>query len=180
MRIAFSGTHRSGKSALIGELAGLLPRYTTVDEPYDLLEEEGYETAESPSAEDFEAQLERSLVSLEEEETGANVLFDRCPADVLAYLQTHEDGAGFDVDEWLERVIKAMRTLDLVVFVPVESPDRIPVPAHEDRAHRMAVHDAIEEMLCEDRYVFEVEVLRVDGDLQSRAQQVLHRIKSRT
>jgi predicted ATPase len=175
MRVAFSGTHRSGKSALIGELATLLPAYTTVDEPYYLLEEEGYEAAEHPSVEDFEAQLARSLVSLEEE-AGANVLFDRCPADVLAYLRAHQDGAGFDADEWLERVTQAMRTLDLIVFVPVEEPDRIPVPAHEDREVRMAVHDAIEEMLLEQGYAFEVEVLRVQGDLPGRAQQVLHRI----
>jgi len=174
MRVAFSGTHRSGKSALIGELAGLLPEYATVDEPYYLLEEEGYETAERPSVEDFEAQLARSLVSLEE--GGTKVLFDRCPADILAYLQTHQDGAGFDADEWLERVVPAMRTLDLIVFVPVEDPDRIPVPAHEDRELRLAVHEAIEDTLLEDRYGFEVEVLRVQGDVQSRAQQVLRRI----
>ena len=179
MRVAFSGTHRSGKSALMGEVAGLLPEYATVDEPYYLLEEEGYESAAHPSVEDFEAQLARSLVSLEE--AGANVLFDRCPADILAYilasLESHEDGAGFDADEWLERVIPAMRTLDLIVFVPVETPDRIPVPAHEDREFRMAVHEAIEDLLLEDRYGFEVEVLRVQGDLHSRAQQVLRRIK---
>ena len=175
MRVAFSGTHRSGKSTLLDEIAGLLPHYATVDEPYHLLEEDGYEAAENPSIEDFEAQLERSLVSLEE--AGANVLFDRCPADILAYLLAHEDGAGFDVDEWLERVIKAMRTLDLVVFVPVESPDRIAVPAHEDRDLRIAVHDILEDLLLEERYSFEVDVLRVRGNLQDRARQVWERIK---
>lgn len=174
MRVAFSGTHRSGKSTLLGEIAGLLPHYATVDEPYDLLEEDGYESAEKPSVEDFEAQLERSLVSLQE--PGANVLFDRCPADILAYLLAHDDGAGFDVDEWLERVVKAMRTLDLVVFVPVESPDRIAVLAQDDRALRMAVHDTLEDLLLEERYAFEVEVLRVQGDPQQRAQQVMERI----
>lgn len=28
---------------------------------------------------------------------------------------------------------------DLVVFVPIESRERIPAPSHEDRDHRMAV-----------------------------------------
>ena len=64
MRVAFSGTHRSGKSTLLEHVAERLPRYATVDEPYYLLEEEGYETAEEPSIQDFEAQLERSLSSL--------------------------------------------------------------------------------------------------------------------
>jgi predicted ATPase len=176
MRVAFSGTHRSGKSTLLGEIARLLPHHATVDEPYYLLEEDGYETAETPSLEDFEAQLERSLVALEE--TGANVLFDRCPADILAYLLAHDDAEGVDADEWLERVTKAMRTLDLVVFVPVESPDRIAVPAHEDRALRMAVHETLDDMLLEDRYAFEVEVVRVQGELRDRARQVMDRIKT--
>jgi predicted ATPase len=176
MRVAFSGTHRSGKSTLLGEIARLLPHHATVDEPYYVLEEDGYETAETPSLEDFEAQLERSLVALEE--TGANVLFDRCPADILAYLLAHDDAEGVDADEWLERVTKAMRTLDLVVFVPVESPDRIAVPAHEDRALRMAVHETLDDMLLEDRYAFEVEVVRVQGELRDRARQVMDRIKT--
>jgi predicted ATPase len=176
MRIAFSGTHRSGKSTLLDEVAGLLPHYDTVEEPYYLLEEDGYETAEMPSLEDFEAQLERSILSLQE--AGTNVLFDRGPADVLAYLLAHDDAAGFDADGWLERVVKAMRTLDLVIYVPVESPDRIAVPAHDHRDLRMAVHDTLEDLLLEDRYGFEVAVLRVHGDLQNRTQQVWRRIKA--
>jgi hypothetical protein len=174
MRVAFSGTHRSGKSTLLGEIACCLPHYATVDEPYYLLEEDGYETTEKPSIEDFEAQLDRSLVSLED--GGPNVLFDRCPADILAYLLTHDDAASFDTDEWLERGIRAMRTLDLVVFVPVESPDRIAVSAHEDRELRMAVDATLEDLLLAERYAFEVEVLRVHGDLHERARQVIARI----
>src|SRR5688572_31487159 len=113
MRIAFSGTHRSGKSTLLEQVAERLPGHATVEEPYYLLEEEGYESAEEPSIPDFEAQLERSLSSLEEGR--ANVLFDRCPADILAYLLAHDESASFDAGEWLERAGDAMRTLDLVV-----------------------------------------------------------------
>jgi len=43
-----------------------LPTYTAIAEPYDLLEEEGHESAEMPSLEDFELQLERSMKSLAE------------------------------------------------------------------------------------------------------------------
>jgi energy-coupling factor transporter ATP-binding protein EcfA2 len=118
VRIAFSGSHRVGKSTLVELLAGALPHYTTVDEPYYLLEEEGYECSETPSVEDFEAQLERSLATLEEGER--NVLFDRCPADIFAYLFAHDDAGAFDADEWLDRTREAMQTLDLVVFVPIE------------------------------------------------------------
>lgn len=180
MRIAFSGTHRSGKSTLIARIAEALPRYTSVDEPYCLLEEEGYEPADPHSIDDFQAQLERSLVALEGalEDGEDDVLFDRCPADVLAYLLTHDDAAVFDADEWLERVASAMKTLDLVVFVPVEDPDRIAVAAHEDRVQRLAVHEQLEEMLTDELFGWSVDVLRVEGDVQRRAQRVLARINA--
>src|ERR1041384_2990821 len=89
MRIAFSGSHRVGKTTLVERVAERLPQYETVDEPYYLLEEDGYEAAEVPTIEDFEAQLVRSFAALGE--PGRDVLFDRCPVDVLAYLLEHED-----------------------------------------------------------------------------------------
>jgi predicted ATPase len=176
MRIAFSGTHRVGKSTLLQSVAERLPRYATVDEPYFLLEEEGYEAAAEPSVEDFEAQLERSLSALEDQ--GTNVLFDRCPADILAYLLVHDDRATFDADDWLERVNDALKSLDLVVFVPVESPDRIAVPSHEELDHRMAVHERLEELLLGHMMGFDVEVLRVEGDVESRVEQVMDRVNA--
>jgi predicted ATPase len=177
MRIAFSGSHRVGKSTLVEHVADALPRYTSVDEPYYLLEEEGYECSEEPSLEDFEAQLERSLVAIEEGEQ--NVLFDRCPADILAYLLVHEDGEAFETDVWLDRIRDAVQTLDLIVFVPIEDRDRIALPAHEDGAHRLAVHEKLHELLIDDALGFEVEVLTVEGNVQSRVEQVTRRVASR-
>jgi predicted ATPase len=175
MRIAFSGSHRVGKSTLVQAVADALPRFATVDEPYALLEEEGYEYPEVPALEDFEAQLERSLAALEE---GADrVLFDRCPADVLAYLLTHEERETFELEDWLERTREAMRSLDLVVFVPIED-GRIPVPAHEDRALRRAVHEKLDELLVDNALGFESEVLVVSGDVPARVEQVMARIRT--
>jgi len=177
VRIAFSGSHRVGKSTLVASVAEALPRYATVDEPYSLLEEEGYQCSETPSVEDFEAQLERSLAALEEGQQ--DVLFDRCPADVLAYLLAHEDAGAFEADEWLERVRQAMQTLDLVVFVPVEDPDRIPVPSHEDVELRLAVHEKLSELLADDALGFDAEVLTVQGDVAARVKQVMAWIQDR-
>jgi uridine kinase len=42
MRIAVSGTHRSGKSTLIDELSGLLPTYVTVEKLKELLLDDPY------------------------------------------------------------------------------------------------------------------------------------------
>jgi hypothetical protein len=174
MRIAISGAHRTGKSTLLQELSTALPDHDAVEEPYHLLEEDGYETPETPSLEDFEAQLERSLDVLDE--SGPNTLFDRCPADVLAYLHTHEDGDEFDVDDRLERVKDAMETLDLVVFVPVEARDRIAVGAREDLRGRRAVHEKLEELLL-DAPPWDVEVVRVEGDVATRLARVLARVR---
>jgi hypothetical protein len=155
-------------------VADALPRYTTVDEPYYLLEEEGYECSETPSVEDFEAQLERSLAALEEGEQ--NVLFDRCPADIFAYLLAHDDADAFEAEEWLDRTREAMQMLDLVVFVPIEERDRIALPSHEDGEYRLAVHEKLHHLLVDDALGFGTEVLTVCGDVPARVDQVMAHI----
>lgn len=174
MRIAFSGTHRVGKSTLLSAVAEALPRHATLDEPYNLLEEEGYEHEAEPSLEDFIAQLERSLQAFEE--SGPDTLFDRSPLDLLAYLLTHEDAESFDIDEWIERVREAMQSLDLVVFVPIEQPDRIAVPAHADRRLRARVHKQLERLIVDDKYDFGLDALVVEGDVRARLDLILERI----
>jgi predicted ATPase len=171
MRIAVSGAHRTGKTTLIEELSRALPAYGVVDEPYHLLEEEGHEFAEMPSLEDFELQLERSIECVEDGE--GDQLFDRCPADLLAYLTTHRDSDGFDVEAWLPRVRNAMQQLDLIVFVPVEDPDRVIVSDREESELRQRVDEELREIAVEDRWGFGVEAIEVTGSPRERARQVL-------
>lgn len=45
MRVAVSGSHATGKSTLVRELAERLPDFTAIDEPYYLLAEEGTRSA---------------------------------------------------------------------------------------------------------------------------------------
>lgn len=175
MRIAFSGSHRVGKSTLIEHLARRLPGHATVDEPYYLLEEEGYEHSDPPSFEDLEAQLTRSLETLEANDE-PHVLFDRCPVDVVAYLLSHDDAAAFQIDDWLPRVREAMSGIELVVFVPIEARDRIAVA--DERAHRQAVHETLRELLVDDALGLDREVLMVEGDLRARVDQVLARVRA--
>jgi len=174
MRIAVSGTHRAGKTTLVAALAELLPAYEVVGEPYHQLEEEGHEFAEIPSLEDFELQLERSIDCLVD--SAENQLFDRCPADLLAYLLTHRDADGFDVDDWLPRVEAAMQRLDFVVFVPVEDPDLVSIPP-EERRFRRRVDEELRSILVEDRWELGVEVIEVTGPVAARARQVLAQIE---
>jgi hypothetical protein len=177
MRIAVSGTHHAGKSTLIDDLSDLLPGYDTVDEPYRLLEEEGYEFAEVPSLEDFENQLTRSLEALEEHQ--GDVLFDRCPLDLLGYILTVDDADAFDLDQWLPDIREALASLDLIVFVPVEAEDRIALPATADDDFRLQVDETLKELVLENPHDFDVEVLEVTGTRKERVAAVMKRVKPR-
>jgi thymidylate kinase len=177
MRIAISGTHFSGKSTLVEALSEELPQYTTVEEPYYLLQEEGYEFAQSPSLEDFELQLERSIESLDE--GSPNVIFDRCPADILGYILAHTDVDAFEMEEWLPRVQNAIGKLDLIVFLPIEEPERIVLPFSQDAGYRQRVDEKLKEIILENPFDFEVDVLEVTGSLNTRVQSVLAHIGGR-
>lgn len=168
MRIAISGAQRVGKSTLVEELADALPGHEPLDEPYWALADEGYDAAHPPSAEDFEAQLRRSIADIAS--AGDDVIFDRCPIDFLAYLEAD----GHDPEPWFERSTEAMGRLDLVVHVPIEDPDRISVEADEDLDQRAAVDEEIGRLLDD---LTEVPVLTVSGSLTDRLAQVLAKLE---
>ena len=157
-----------GKSTLVAQLAKALPQYACVEEPYHLLEEDGYEFGWPPSEEDFTAQLHRSVEEIMA--AGEDVLFDRCPADLVAYLLVEE----CDARAALERSREAMQLLDLVVFVPIEEPDRVAVSSHEDLEQRRGVDEALEQLLVEDELVEDVVIVR--GDVPARVAQVVARV----
>ena len=86
MRIGISGTHGTGKTTLAQALCAHVPGHVAADEPYWLLEAEGYEFGFPPSAEDYRALLARSVRSLSSPPLLPAVVFDRTPLDYLAYL----------------------------------------------------------------------------------------------
>ena len=176
MRTAVSGTHRTGKTTLLDRLHRALPAYVPVDEPYSVLVEEGHEFAQMPGLEDFETQLDRSIDLIAESDEDS--VFDRCPADIPAYLVTHLDARRIDVDTWLPRCRDAMARLDLIVYVPVEEPDRIGHSESEveDLSLRGRVDEELREVLS-GRWVFEAEILEVIGAATERLRQVLTHIR---
>jgi hypothetical protein len=173
MRIAISGTHHSGKSTLVEELSAVLPGYLTLEEPYYLLVEEGHELAEVPSVEDFELQLERSIECLSGSEP--DVIFDRCPIDMLGYLLVLAED--FHLKKWLPRVHAAIDTLDLIVFLPVEARDRIALPPSVDAGFRLDVDQTLKEIFLDDSLDLEMEVLEVTGSLHERVRQVVSHLR---
>src|SRR5262245_41566487 len=176
MRIAVSGAHCTGKTTLVAELLRNLPAYEAVDEPYRLLEEEGYAFAEMPTLEDFERQLERSIESMDAD--APNRIYDRCAADLVAYLTTQDGAEAVELDDWLRRVRVAMEVLDLVVFGPIEHPGRVGGAGHIGLRRR--VDEELRDILLDDRWALGVETLEVSGTAQQRARQVLARLGTST
>lgn len=174
MRIAISGSHLVGKTTLAEALAETLTGHELVPEPYYLLEEEGHAFGEMPSLEDFELQLERSIQCVRE--SGTDVVFDRCPLDILGYLVTHRDADGFQIEDWMPRVREAVATLDLIVFVPIEDPDRVAVPRSGARL-RADVDMALRELILDDGGEMEIEVIMVAGTPVARLRAVLAHLR---
>jgi hypothetical protein len=174
MRIAISGSHLVGKTTLAEALAEALPHHQVMPEPYRLLEEEGHEFGEMPSVEEFELQLERSFQCLEE--GGQGTVFDRCPLDLVGYLLTHEDAEAFDLEPWLPRIRERIATLDLIVFVPIEEPDRMDVPRSQ-RSLRAEVDAVLSDIVLGDAYDLEVDTIEVAGSLDARLRQVLAKVR---
>ena len=173
MRIAVTGTHRVGKSTLVEALVDALDGYVAIDEPYRLLEEDGHEIADPPSADDYELQLQRSVEELADE--APNLIFDRCPVDFIAYLQAID--AAPDPDDAADEIREAMTSLDLIVFVSIEDPDRIEVPPFEDLVLRDDVDHRLRALLVNGPFAFGVRVLEVSGSPDARCAQVVRAVR---
>ena len=176
MRIAVSGTHRTGKSTLVEQLCLRLPDHAAIAEPYELMLEDGYEFSHPPALEDFEAQLALSLQLLSERRT--NAIFDRCPLDLIGYMLVHPEAEAFDIEDWRPRVQRALQTLNFLVFVPIEEYDRI-VLASADHS-REEVDEALRELLIEDPLELGIEVLEVEGRTAARVKAVLQWVQMRS
>lgn len=164
MKIAISGTHVTGKSSLIAELARLFPDFTVLPEPYYQLVEEGHPFHDPPSHDDFEAQLERSLSDLEQ--NSPPLLLDRCPIDLLAYLLCHSPHV--DPAEWLPRIQAALAELDQIFFLPVEDPDPIALPPSEDPDYRSEIDQKLQEILLENCWGLDLRVTVLQGSLAAK------------
>ena len=171
MRIAISGTHFSGKSTLIAALLKQFPNFTSVEEPYILLEELGYEFSNPPSLDDFEHQLELSVKLILGSKN--NTLFDRCPIDCLAYALALGE---VDLESWTQKMEKAIQKLDLIVYLALE--DRIPILASEDLELRETVDETLQDLLLSDSLgiLKDVEILEVTGSLENRMRMVKAKI----
>lgn len=165
MRIAVAGSHATGKSTLVAALANRWPAHIGV--------EEAYRDADSASAElsvdFFEEQLIRCL-ELMRQPGLSDAIFDRTPLDYLAYLRVI--APTWDPSAYVPQVRDALDSLALVVFVPIESPDIIPVSADERPRLRKQVDQLLRKVLLEDAWGFGLEPCEVTGSVEERLAQV--------
>ena len=152
MRVAISGTHGIGKSTLIDAFVRRHDNYVVEPEAYEALEDlYGEVFAAEPSAEDFFRQLEYHVGRLRAYGAGDQVVFERSPADYVAYLQALEDLSRGTADARLtERAIEtareAMAMLDLIVYLPCKGGG----PEMEDPELGGAVDVCLEGILVND------------------------------
>lgn len=153
MRVAVSGTHCSGKSTLVDAFLSAHAEYAHEPEPYEALNDlygEGF--AAAPSAEDFFRQLEYNIERLHQYRLGDRVIFERSPADFVAYLLALDDLDRETADAALTKqaitaVGNAVALLDLIVYVPASD---VSSPESEDPKLRRAVDVRLERMLLDD------------------------------
>lgn len=143
MRIAFTGAHRVGKTTLAESLADSLPNYNFINEPYIQLEELGYLFSAIPTADDYIQQFNHSIKQTGT--VGSDVLLDRCPLDLLAYVYATDKGRNIKTD--YQDMTKAMSRIDLLVLVPIEAPDLIRCQQSDLPALRTEVDELVQKWL---------------------------------
>ena len=167
MKIALTGAHCVGKTTLAEKLQASLRDYLFIPEPYVELEERGYSFSETPEAEDFSIQLEYAIERICIDEP--DVLFDRSPLDLLAYL--YVTGGAKASQNFYMKVREAMTEIDLLVFVPIENPDLINCPESESPELRAQVNELLHEWISD----FDLETVEVRGTLSGREEQIIRK-----
>lgn len=168
MKIAVTGTHNVGKTTLAEELLEHLPGYTLNIEPYYALEESGYIFSEIPDVDDFIEQFDYSVKQISQ--SGDNIIFDRCPIDLLAYI--HAIDKTKNIEPLFETVQTILSEIDLLVFVPIEDPDVISSRQSDLPKLRSRVNDILHDWIWD----LGIKTIEVNGTLLDRRDQVLKNI----
>jgi nicotinamide riboside kinase len=158
MRIAISGTHCVGKSTLIEEFLRVHPEFIHEPEPYTVLVEDyGEEFSAEPCVEDFRRQLEFNLERLAKHAPEENVVYERCPIDFIAYIETLDPNNTPQLREPLSN------HLDLIIYLPIEHDEDGEYPKL-----RKAVDRRIALLLEEDLAIINIPVVEARGSTARR------------
>lgn len=173
MRVGISGTHGTGKSTLAEALCARLPGHVVADEPYYLLEEQGYEFGFPPSLEDYRALLACSAMSMASPPLKRGAVFDRTPLDYLAYMAA--TGADPADEASAAALVPAFASLDLLVITLITPETEQVLPTADMPGLRLEMNDALLELLYGDplNAWSDIPVLELRGPLDGRPDAVL-------
>jgi predicted ATPase len=173
MRVGISGTHGTGKTTLAQALCAQLPGHAVADEPYYLLEAEGYEFGFPPSPEDYRALLARSVRSMNSPPLLPGVVFDRTPLDYLAYMAA--TGADLPGEAGAAALRPAFASLDLLVITLITPETEQFLPTAELSRLRAEMNDSLLELVYDDPLNAweDIPVLELSGPLDGRVDAVL-------
>lgn len=156
--MAVSGSHGTGKSTLIAAFLERRPEYVHEPEAFEVLADEIALTAsEGPTVDGLEALLRYTLLLVEDDAAGSRVVFERSPADYLAYAAASRRGwtararADF-IERHAPAVRAALRRLDLVVLLPVCRGGPIATRAGEGGRFRRRVDEELRRALVDDEH----------------------------
>jgi hypothetical protein len=180
VRIVVSGTHASGKSTLVSDLAEAFG-CDRLPDPFELVDD----PVDPAGADSFVAQLEVAAERLVELPCGTDVVVERCPLDLLAYLEALADlgrpSVGREATARLRATTQvAMCHVDLLVVLLLDPRDGITVPDDEDPQLRAAMDERLADLVDDDELVGPgTRVLEVAGSPEMRLAQVLSVVDER-
>ena len=175
MRIVVSGTHASGKSTLVADLAAALADVEVLPDPFELVDD----ALDEPDAATFVEQLHVAAERLQGPPPDHVVVAERGPLDLLAYLEALVVLDRPTADEHAAHELRhlaaaAMAAVDLVLVL---DPDDVPEPDDEDPALRDAMHAALLDLLDDIDLVGDVRVVDVAGGPRSRLAQAVQAVR---
>lgn len=173
MRIVVSGTHASGKSTLIGDLVARHGHLDVLPDPYELLDD----AADPPDVDTFLDQLWLAAERLVALPAGADVIAERGPLDLLAYLDAWDRlGRGslpHSVrSHAVQATVEAMGHVDLLVVLPLTAGEAVEVAEEEDPALRAAMDAVLLDLIDDPGMTGSAEVVEVTGPPSARVAEV--------
>lgn len=150
MRIVVSGTHASGKSSLISDFALRHPEFAVFPDPFELIDE----VEDVPGASLFASQLRIAADRLTDDPNARSLIAERGPLDFLAYLIALSELSGRPLGkEYFERAslrtVEALRTVDLLVVLPLTENTPIHVGQDEYPELRIAMNDVLLDLISD-------------------------------
>jgi hypothetical protein len=158
VRIAVSGSHRTGKSTLITAFLDGRPEYLHEPEAFETLADE-IELLEGgvPAPDGLRALLDYTVSALESRADDANVVFERSPMDYLAYAAASgEAWPAASRGEFLRACAPLVRAslprLQLIAYVPLPPKGSVRLDAGESPRFRKRVDERLRSALFDDAF----------------------------